>query len=344
MSTSIEKVSSRRGFLGLAGASLSIPFLSACGGGSGGSAVGNTSVTAAAAGTTVNITPTGGAAASSSSSSSSSSAAKSTYVMPTVAWKKGVGPALNMAGLVQTFDTTFATANDLRKITVAGGGGPWYAPVHADYGSAHFASPLDKVSPFSIVDGKLRVRCEQVNGKWQSGHMQTCDFAGSGFAQQRGYFEMRAKMPPAGTMGAWPAFWLYSKANYTDTTKIRAELDVFEYYPGADSRGHHAAVHMRPGTGKKPTLSDLQTEWTTSCYNGLDALKDGNWHTYGVEITSKWIIIYFDRVELKRIATLPEFDVPLYMLVSLAMFPDEASKVTAPFDMYVDYVRAWQRI
>lgn len=258
-------------------------------------------------------------------------------------WTKGVGPALNTTGLVKTFDSTFATANDLRKITVAGAGGPWYAPIHTDYGSAHFASPLDPVSPFAIVDGKLRIRCEQVNGKWQTGHMQTCDFAGSGFSQQRGYFEIRAKMPPAGTLGPWPAFWLYSKANYTDTTKIRAELDVIEYYPGADSRGHHSAVHLRPATGKKLTTADLQTEWWTSCYNGIDALKDGNWHTYGVEITAKWMIIYFDRIELKRIPTLPEFDVPVYMLVSLAMLPDEAAKVTAPFDLWVDYVRVWQR-
>jgi len=344
-------VSSRRRFLGLAGASLAIPFVSACGG-SGGSTAG---AAPASSGTSTTISATTAATASSSSSSSTSSSAASsastatssvptTGYVPTAAWTKGAGPALDTTGLIKTFDSTFASASDLSKITVAGGGGPWYAPVHADYGSAHFASPLDAVNPFAIVDGKLRIRCEQVNGKWQTGHMQTCDFAGSGFSQQRGYFEIRAKMPPAGTMGAWPAFWLYSKANYTDTTKVRAELDVIEYYPGADSRGHHSAVHLRPATGKTLTASDLLSEWWTSCYNGLDALKDGDWHTYGVEITAKWIIIYLDRVELKRIPTLPEFDVPMYMLVSNALLTEETAKAVGPIDFWIDYVRVWQRI
>ncbi|WP_443750161.1 glycoside hydrolase family 16 protein [Asticcacaulis solisilvae] len=346
-------VSSRRKFLSLAGAAALTPLVAACGGGSGGGSSGGTSVAAAA-----NVTPTVGLAANSSSSSSSSdsssassSASSSTNAGPAattsatlsaLAWTKATGPALNTAGLVQTFDSTFSSSDDLRKITVNGAGGPWYAPIHADYGSAHFASPLDAVSPFAIDNGRLRIRCEQVNGAWQSGHMQTCDLAGSGFSQRRGYFELRAKMPANGTLGAWPAFWMYSKSVYTDTTKLRAELDIIEYYPGNDPRGQHSALHLRPGL--TPQAGDVVTsDWTTSCYSGLDALADGDWHTHGVEITDSWIIVYFDRVEIKRIPLLAEFDVPMFMMVSLALLPDEAAQATGPIDLYVDYVRAWQR-
>jgi hypothetical protein len=261
--------------------------------------------------------------------------------LSTTAWTKAIGEPLERTGFVKTFDSTFATLDDLKKITVAGAGGPWYAPVRATSGAARFASPLDKVSPFSIVDGKLRIRCEQVDGVWQTGHMQTCDFAGSGFAQRRGYFEIRCKFPPTGTMGAWPAFWLYSKAFYTDTTQIKAELDVIEYYPGNDGRGHHSTIHLRPGATPLPN-GTLTQPWSVGCYKGLDTIGDGQWHTYGVKVTDKWIIIYYDRIEYKRIPLLREFDVPMFMLVTLQLMPSEAALVTGPIDMFVDYVRVWQ--
>jgi len=329
---------SKRRFLSLAGASALAPLMAACGGTSGPV---SSPISPTGSASQVNITPTG-AAAKALGTTSTASANTITSTTPTITWTKGIGPALNMTGLVQTFDSTFATADDLRKITVNGAGGPWYAPIHATSGAARFASPMDPVSPFAIADGHLRIRCEQVDGVWQTGHMQTCDLSGTGFAQRRGYFEIRCKMPAAGTMGAWPAFWMYSRTFFTDPNLTRAELDVIEYYPGHDGRGHHAAVHLRPGTRPKPKA--LQTEWSASCYNGLDALLDGQWHTYGVEITADWIIVYFDRVELKRIPTLPEFDAPLFMLVSLQLLPEEVPSAVAPIDFYVDYVRAWQRI
>ena len=347
-------LSSRRGFLGVAGATLATPFLSACGGDTSGTSISpSASVT-----TTPRIVATGAATASTSASSGvniSATGAATTSLTGTLnslttttlsrlsalTWTKAIGAALNGTGFKQTFETTFSTQDALRKITVAGAGGPWYAPIHATSGAARFASPMDPVSPFAIVDGKLRIRAEQVNGVWQTGHMQTCDFAGSGFAQRRGYFEIRCKMPAKGTMGAWPAFWLYSKAFYTDTTKPKAEIDVIEFYPGEDSRGHHSTIHLRPPA--TPTADNLLVNnWSVGCYKGLDTIGDGQWHTHGVKITDQWIIIYYDRVEYKRIPLLPEFDVPMYMLVTLQLLPDEAATAVGPIDMFVDYVRAWQ--
>ena len=351
---SVKKtLSSRRGFLGVAGATLATPFLSACGGDSSGrsispsvsvstksgiTATGATASTAASSGVHISAT---GAATTTLTGTLNSWPTTTLSCLSTLTWTKAIGAALNGTGFTQTFETTCATQDALRKITVAGAGGPWYAPIHATSGAARFASPLDPVSPFAIVDGKLRIRAEQVNGVWQTGHMQTCDFAGSGFAQRRGYFEIRCKMPAKGTMGAWPAFWLYSKAFYTDTTKPKAEVDVIEFYPGEDPRGHHSTIHLRPPA--TPTADNLLVNnWSVGCYKGLDTIGDGNWHTHGVKITDKWIIIYYDRIEYKRIPLLPEFDVPMYMLVSLQLLPDEAAVATGPIDMLVDYVRVWQ--
>jgi beta-glucanase (GH16 family) len=290
----------------------------------------------------VNISPTGAAGKNSTTSTTTTSPYVGSGKRPSATWIEAIGPALDMSNLVKTFDTTFATTDDLKKITNAGAGGPWYAPIHSDYSPAHFVTPTSAVSPFAIDNGKLRIRCEMVNGRWQSGHMQTCDFAGSGFSQKRGYFEIRCKFPPPLTIGAWPAFWMYSKTFFTDPNMTRAELDVIEYYAGSDSRGHHSAIHLHPGTTPYPGA--LTKDWYTSCYTGLNALQDGQYHTHGVEITADWIIIYFDRVEIKRVKTLVEFDAPLFMMVSLALVPTEAPSAIGPIDFYVDYVRAWQRV
>jgi hypothetical protein len=315
--------SSRRRFLGLAGASLLTPLAGACGGG-GGSGGGYSSPA-----------PTGGA------SSSASSSVDTTAALAAAAWTKQPGPAIDMSTLIPTFDTSFTAGADLSKITVTGAAGPWFAPVRPTIGAARFASPLEINSPFTLTSEGLRIRCEQVGGAWQTGHMQTCDFAGNGFAQRRGYFEMRAKFPPAGTKGAWPAFWLYNRTFYTDPTQRKVEIDVIEWY-ATDAKGHHSSLHLRPPAQPGPNET-LTTEWFRNCYNGLPALADGQFHTHGVEITADWIIIYFDRVEIKRIPLVADFDVPLFMLVTLQLNPDEAALATGPIDYVIDYVRAWIR-
>ncbi|WP_443750160.1 glycoside hydrolase family 16 protein [Asticcacaulis solisilvae] len=340
-------VTSRRGFLGAAGASLAVPFLSACGGETGGSAI----TPQVSATTAPRIVATGAATASSASSSSGASVSTSaltTAIAATQArlaattWTEAIGPALDLTGFIKTFDSGFSVPDSLRQITVNGAGGPWYAPIHATSGAARFASPLEKVSPFAIVNRSLRIRCEQVDGAWQTGHMQTCDYAGSGFSQRRGYFEIRCKLPVKGTLGAWPAFWLYSKTFFTDTTRPKAEIDVIEYYPGNDPRGHHSTIHLRPAA-KPPANALLVSPWSAGCYSTVPTLGDGNWHTHGVMITDQWIIIYYDRVEYKRIPLQPEFDTPMFMLVSLQLLFDEAAVATGPIDMFVDYVKVWRK-
>ena len=261
---------------------------------------------------------------------------------PSVTWNElHRGTALDMTGLSLTFDSTFDDAAALATITVDGGAGPWFAPIHAKVGKAEFRPPDYVPSPFAIVDGVLRIRCELADGVWQTGHMQSSDSAGNGFAQQRGYFEIKCRMPLPGTKGAWPAFWLYSRALYTQSSQTRAEIDIIEYYPGNDPRGHHSSVHLRPGV---PYVDgEVSQHWSDSDYTTVDSLADGNWHTYGCEVTASDIIIYYDRVELKRIPMVDEFDTPMYLLVSLQMLSDEWQQAISPFDFWVEYVRVWTR-
>src|SRR5690242_7085708 len=71
----------------------------------------------------------------------------------------------------------------------------WFAPVRPTFGSATFVSPAAAVNPFTLADGALTISMQQVNGQWQTGHMQTVNADKQGFALEYGYFEMSAKFP-----------------------------------------------------------------------------------------------------------------------------------------------------
>ncbi|HEY3697180.1 family 16 glycosylhydrolase [Phenylobacterium sp.] len=207
----------------------------------------------------------------------------------------------------------------------------WYAPVRSTFGSATFVSPTSTVNPFSVADGALTISMQQVGGRWQSGHMQTVNSSGQGFALEYGYFEMSAKFPTGA--GSWPAFWLLP----TDSSKPRVEIDIVEAYGGNDFDGHHAALHVTPVAG-----SDLAARVDKSEYTNIPgSMFDGQYHTYGAMVTPDWIIIYYDRVELTRFASNDYIGTPLYMCVDLAMNSSEVAAASGKYAMTVDYVRAY---
>jgi beta-glucanase (GH16 family) len=264
------------------------------------------------------------------------------YAPPaTAVWTKAfAGTPLDLSGYTLTFDDEFASTS---TITVDGGGGPWSAPVHTRVGFADFGLPTDDPSPFSVTNGILQMRmmqdAEEEHG-WQAGHMQTANSQGQGFSQRYGYFEARIRMPPTGTRGAWSAFWLYSQALLTDPSQTRAEVDVIEYYPGANADGHHSAVHLRPGNPYR--VGEVSQPWFDGEYNKPTGLNDGQWHTHGALLTPQWIVIYFDGAEQKRFPMLPEFAVPMFLLVSMQGLDQERQDAVSPIDMFVDYVRVYQ--
>ncbi|WP_295808376.1 glycoside hydrolase family 16 protein [uncultured Nitratireductor sp.] len=203
-----------------------------------------------------------------------------------------------------------------------------HTPWSGDFGGARFADPGER-SPFRIEDGNLRIEAKRdAEGDWQSGLLASVDPKGDGFAQQYGYFEMRARLPEG--PGVWPAFWLIGK----DRSKFTAEIDVIEFY-GDKPDGYSSVVHVWHRDGRH-----------YSRFNRNPVFKEaspGDFHTYGVKIDRDWIRFYFDRAFIWKTETQEEHRQPLYILLNLALV-DGPTKDAAPdpSHMIVDYVRAYR--
>lgn len=256
-------------------------------------------------------------------------------------WDKShIGTPLDLTKYKQTFIDNF----DAMDVTPDGGAGPWFAPVHAAFGGAKFAPPGPD-GPFSAADGKLTLTATKKTDakgkeKWIGANMQTVDGKGKGFAQQYGYFEASYEAP-AGP-GSWLGFWLLSQNGFLDKTKPRCEIDVVEWY-GGDPRGMHTTTHIWPAAQPGPGAIAKHVGHS-HYFNATDALTDGTlkgYHTYGIEVTPDLVIAYFDHKETGRFPCLPEFKTPLYMLVTLNIFPKQADKAVSPMKMNVDYVAAY---
>jgi beta-glucanase (GH16 family) len=172
--------------------------------------------------------------------------------------------------------------------------------------------------------------------------MQTVNKKSEGFAQQHGYFEMTAKFPAG--KGAWPAFWLQSRNRLPRRTETFVEIDVVEWY-GGDPRGHHASLHLWPAN--RPQEGELAKHVYTHGWYDLQKaglLTAGRWegfHSYGVEVRPDWVIFYLDRKELHRFPSVPEFSLPLFMMVDLAILEKEEPQAVSPMDMIVKEVAAY---
>ena len=173
--------------------------------------------------------------------------------------------------------------------------------------------------------------------RWLSTNIQTTNAKGEGFVQKGGYFEMRAKFSRG--PGAWYAFWLHSVPKKDDPKSWFAEIDAVEAYAGSPGI-LHSTVHLWRTPRKSD--DDPNGHWSSGTRVRVAGMFDG-FHTYGVEVTDDWIIFYYDRKETSRVEKLPEFDVPLYMLVSLALNPGESEKAQGVMEMPLDYVKVWQK-
>ncbi len=232
--------------------------------------------------------------------------------------KQYAGSQLDLTGYRLSFEDNF----NAMSVGTSWGSGPWYAPVRPTFGGATFVSPDAPTDPFSVANGELTISMEQVDGQWQSGHMQSVNAAGQGFAQQYGYFEMSAKFP-AGA-GSWPAFWLLS----TDSSQQRVEIDVIEAYGENDHNGHHSTVHFTPTAD-----SSLTEKVVNGDYTGLPgSMFDGQFHTYGAKVTPDWITIYYDGKEVSRFPSNDYVATPLYMAIDLALYAPEMGDARGQYD------------
>lgn len=242
------------------------------------------------------------------------------------------GTALDLTG----YDLAFNDDFNLDSITASAGAGPWYAPVHASYGSI-FDTPSPSNQTYSVSNGVLVIRASKKSDGWHGGNVETVNLAGKGFAQAFGYFEARMKFP--NMAGAYPAFWLKSQEEHTNVTIVRPEIDVVEWY-GGDAKGLHSSVHLWPPAAQYIKPGGLAKHWYKSNYSSEAGLA-GEWHTYGAMITPQFVIIYLDGKEVCRFPTLDEYKLALYPLITLTLYAQDESKAVPPFDLQVDYVRIY---
>jgi beta-glucanase (GH16 family) len=235
----------------------------------------------------------------------------------------------DLRGYRMTFHDEFDGPLD---VSASGPGTKWTAhtPYNGDFGAAGFANP-GADSPFAVKNGILEITARKVGGKWRSGLLCSVDPKGAGFAQQYGYFEMRAQFPKG--PGTWPAFWLNGLKNLTDKAAMSFEVDIVEQY-GHRAAGYHGGmIWWRPdkthdGVGDQFFVAD-----TTAGFHTSGFLWD--------EKTMRW---FFDGVEVWRQPTPPEAKTPLYVLVNLALgggWPID--RTPDPSVMRVDYVRVYAK-
>ena len=248
------------------------------------------------------------------------------------------GEALALTGYTKTFEDNFESLSTITDGVT--GTGPWYAPARPDTSLAQFLSPLQSPVTFSIdPPGVLTITMQKVDTSWYSGHIQTVNNVGDGFAQRFGYFEARMAFEKA---VSWPAFWLYTPKAYEGPGQARAEIDVIEAYGDNDYDGYHMAVHSLSLDSKihKGNYSGLASTQNMAIW-GWNDMFDGQFHRYGCMVTPDWITIYLDGKELSRFPTYPEAKLPLFMRVTLAMQDEFVASATSPTRLRVDYVRAY---
>ncbi|MGV8090447.1 MAG: family 16 glycosylhydrolase [Mangrovibacterium sp.] len=237
---------------------------------------------------------------------------------------------LNLDGYRISFSDEFDGPLDVSPL---GGHTKWIAhtPYGGDFGDSEFADP-EEGFPFSISNGILTIQAKKDStGKWRSGLLCSVDTKGNGFAQQYGYFEMRAKFPEG--PGTWPAFWLLALQKLKDKTKMGFEVDIVEQY-GRNPDQLHSVLHWwfpdktHKSVGNQFTVANMPEDF----------------HTYGFLWDEKNMIWYFDGVELWRQPTPPESKTPMYVLLNLALGPGwPIDKTPNPSSMLVDYLRVYTK-
>lgn len=245
------------------------------------------------------------------------------------------GQTIDLSDARLTFSDDFNTPDIVRD----GGNGKWYTGVHGGFGGAKFLDFDKRDDTFRFKNGLLTIRMQNRDGKWVSGLIQSVDSKGNGFAQTYGYFEMRAKLPKGASN--WPAFWLKTVNQFTDPSETRTEIDVFEGYGGGDPNGYHFTIHLWPAAKADPS-NFVKKHWGKSCYRKIpDGLFDDQFHQFGVRTSPDWVIVYYDRQEIMRFESLPEFHKPLFILANLAYSKAETRTDMAPSDMAIDYIKVW---
>ena len=259
------------------------------------------------------------------------------------------GRPLDLTQYQQTFHDDFKKMNIVKEDAAPGSHAVWFAPGH---GAFRHDAPLRKDGPFKLVEEGLSMRVEKVGKNWKGACMATVNTRGEGFAQQYGYFEAVIRYDYAGVgTGIWGAFWAKSQQDYATTgTTTRTEIDFNEFY---GDNGYHAIVHLWAAATPQPGETILKHLFASGHQHKLakelfkDLKVDGKvpgFHAYGGEVTPEWVIMYFDRKEVGRFPTMPEWKTPLYLLLDVVVNTREKDKAVFPMAMLVRNVSAYQPV
>jgi Glycosyl hydrolases family 16 len=239
------------------------------------------------------------------------------------------------------------------------------SPGFKDYAGANWnvnpSSPgMQNFSPFSVIDGALRIRTfrtpsalkeiirtemdkdERTVGKpipaWCGGVLMLNQEVKT---VRYGYVEIRARLPQQGR-GMFPALWLYAKTGDERAVefdvpreKQAAEIDLFEAF-GVPNQWA-TTLHRKARDESGPTDSlGVRNEDTT------------RWHTYGLEWKPNLMRVYRDGVKLYDVAPniAAFFDVDMVIRLNYAMdgswFKQPSDASTPELTLDIDYVRVYR--
>jgi beta-glucanase (GH16 family) len=147
------------------------------------------------------------------------------------------------------------------------------------------------------------------------------------FAQQYGYFEMRALLPKG--QGLWPAFWLLPNSNAWPP-----EIDIME------NLGNQVSTIFMTNH----YVSQAQMFSSQGTYSGPDF--SGGLHVFAIDWEPNQMSWYVDNVKRYTVSTgIP--NVPMYILANLAVggtWPGAPNASTQfPAIMSIDYIHVYQK-
>lgn len=189
-------------------------------------------------------------------------------------------------------------------------------------------SAPDGQRPFELIAGQgLAIRLQKTKGAWYSGLLATVDRQGRGFAQQYGYFEMKAKFPSS--PGTWPAFWLLNSAALTSRANA-GEIDIVESYMFAPQ---YVNTTLHDWTPPAATVAHKLSK--------VANLSDG-FHIFGMLWTESTMSFFCDGELMYSLPTPPMMHQPYYPIIDLGLGGGWPTKDTPQAsELIVRYMRVY---
>lgn len=251
-------------------------------------------------------------------------------ILASISSSRAQKTAIDLSGYTLTFSENFSKLD----VSPYGPATRWIAhtPWNGDFGDAVFDNPGPS-GPFTVTPNGLNITASMdAQGKWHSGLLCSKSPGGvgaHGFAQQYGYFELRAKLPSG--HGVWPAFWLVSAGNGGDAP----ELDVMEFY-GAFPASYRSTEHIWQNNRDSLNRSHVA--------NVPEGILSSQFNDFGILIEPKVTTYFFNRIAYWSTPTLPEFRQPMAVIVNLALGGGWPIKeLASPQVMEIQYIRAYQK-